>query len=403
MNETARQVLDHATLWIGDGRSFDGHVVIRGDCIEAVERGPFSGDLPTIDLEGAALSPGLVDMMLGGGFNRSLLHDDPLEIARRYLHLGVTTCQLAIGTLNDDDQVALCENAAGAMAYGGADAARVSGVYFEGPFYDLQCIGANNAEFVWPATAANVEKFLAVCGDVATMVSVSPGIDGDVEAIGMLRRADKLVTMSHSAAAGERVLACIDAGASQIGHLFNNGVPSHLEPGVHRPHLDYVGLTDDRVQFVHLICDGTHVHPVMIRLALRCKGIEGICLVSDGINRAGAPDGPFTFDSGLEAVKQDGVGRLPSGQLAGSARLLPDDLRNFVAITGLAPREAIRAATLNPATAMGLEGQVGILAPGRSADLVAWDRGLRVQRIWRGGQEVDEVSDFAEIVLDVSA
>jgi N-acetylglucosamine-6-phosphate deacetylase len=399
MNDCQRYVLDHATLWIGDGHSFEGHVVVAGDRIEVVERDRFDGALPTVDLEGAALSPGLVDIMVCGGFNLSLLHDDPVEIARRLLPLGVTTCQLAVGTLTEQDLVRVCDKARAAVAYDGLDAARITGVYFEGPFYDRACVGGNNADLVWPATAVNVERFLDMCGHVTPMVNISPGIDGDAEAIALLKGAGKRVAMSHSAAGGDRVVACIEAGASQIGHIFNNGVPACAEPGVHRPHLDYVGLADDRIEFVHVISDGTHVHPVMINLALQARGIEAICLVSDANNLGGAPDGPFTFDSGLEAIKKDGVGRLLSGQLAGSARLLPDDFRNFVTMTGLPPHEAIRAATLNAATAVGLEDQVGILAPHRSADFVAWDSKLSVRRVWRGGQEVEHVSDFAEVVL----
>lgn len=392
-------VLDHATLWIGNGCAYDGHVIVNGDLIEAVNPGRYHGKLPATNLDGASLSPGLVDLMLCGGFNMSLLHDDPIEIARRYLPLGVTTCQLAVGTLTEEHQAQFCEKAAAAMAYDGGDAAWITGAYFEGPFYDPACVGGNNPELLWPATRANVQRFLEQCGPVTTMVSVSAGIDGDAEAIGMLRDAGKTVTMSHSAAEGQRVLDCLAAGASQIGHLWNNGVPLYVEPGVHRPHMDYIALTDDRIRFVHLICDGTHVHPVLVNLTLRARGLEAICLATDANNRGGAPDGPFTFDSGLKAIKKNGVGRLLDGQLAGSARLLPDDFRNFVLMTGLPPHEAIRAATLNPATAIGVDDHVGLLAPGKRADLVTWDATLRIRRIWRRGIEISDVSDFAEVSL----
>ena len=74
-------------------------------------------------------------------------------------------------------------------------------------------------------------------------------------------------------------------------------------------------------------------------------------------------------------------------------------LRNFVKFTSTPPREAIRTVTYNPAVSLGLDGQMGLLAPGRSADLLAWDDRLTVSRIWRAGQEVDSVSQFAEVQL----
>ena len=141
-------VLDQATLWIGDGQSVAAHVIVRDGILESVAPGRYTGDLPRIALGGAAVSPGLVDIMLCGGFNLSLLHDDPVAIARHYLSLGVTTCQITTGTLTDDHMVQFCEKAAVAMAYEGLDASWITGVYFEGPFYDPACIGGNNAELV---------------------------------------------------------------------------------------------------------------------------------------------------------------------------------------------------------------------------------------------------------------
>ena len=122
-----------------------------------------------------------------------------------------------------------------------------------------------------------------------------------------------------------------------------------------------------------------------------------ICVVSDAINRAGVPNGPFTFDSGLEAEKVNGVGRLPSGQLAGSARLLPDDFRHLVNVTGILPHVAIQTVTRNAAQAAAVDDEMGMLSPGLCADFAAWDDGLRVRRVWRGGREVDAVGDLMEV------
>jgi len=390
-------VIDNATLWIGDGQRFDGHVVLFGDRIEAVERGRYAGDLPVTDLAGMALSPGLIDIMVCGAFDISLAHGDQVEMARRYLALGVTSFLVAIGTCVDEDWPRVADSTQTGVAYEGLDAARNLGAMCEGPFYDPRFIGSNNAELVWSAAPENVNRFLDQCGHVARMVSVSPGIEGDVEAVAMLHAAGKIVSMSHSGAPGERVTACIDAGTSQLGHMWNNNICAPAEPGVQQPTLEHVTLLDERVRFVHLITDGTHVHPPMIQLTLKCRGIESVCVVSDAIPKAGMPDGPFTFDSGLKAEKVNGVGRLPTGQLAGSARLLPDDFRHFMNVSGLAPHEAIRTVTLNPAQAASVDGEIGTLRSGLGADLAAWDDQMRVQRVWRGGQEVQTINDLAEV------
>jgi N-acetylglucosamine-6-phosphate deacetylase len=138
----------------------------------------------------------------------------------------------------------------------------------------------------------------------------------------------------------------------------------------------------------------------MVRLVLRCRGTEAICLVTDAVPRAGCPDGPYVWDDGRQFYKKGGVGRTDKHHLTGSALLLPDHFRNFVRFTGLAPYEAVRTVTLNPAASIGLEGTMGTLAPGRLADIVMWDDALRIRRVWRGGREVAEVSEYAEIGME---
>ena len=68
-----------------------------------------------------------------------------------------------------------------------------------------------------------------------------------------------------------------------------------------------------------------------------------------------------------------------------------------VSAFGMSVNEALRAATLGGATALGAPDR-GVLAPGRLADIVQWDAdhegafawsfGLKPRRVWRGGTPV---------------
>lgn len=395
----SRFVLDNAELWIGDGSRMDGHVIVDGECIEAVAEGPYAGDLPTDDLGGAALSPGLIDLMCLGGFGQSIRHGDPVEIMRRYLRLGVTSCQTCTGTLPWDVLMEVIDKARSTKAYTGADAARFLGVYLEGPFMHPDLTGASQKQFAIPPSPANVRRTLDDVGDLLTMINVSPGAEGDVAAVKAFREAGVVVSMAHSNAPADRVLACVEAGTSVLGHVFDNNSGLIGDSGVQQPTIEHVALIDERVRFIHMICDGSHVHPLLVKLVKRCRGTEAICLVTDAVMLAGAPDGPYTANDGRQFLKKDGVGRTDQGWLCGSGLLLPDHLRNFIRFTGTPPHEAIRTVTLNPAASIGLSGEIGLLTPGRVADLVAWDSGLIPRRVWRRGEAVDGVSDYAEIAV----
>lgn len=391
--------LDNTTIWAGDGTATSGHVLVEAGRIAGVEPGSYRGSWRRVDLAGMALSPGLVDQMVLGGFDRSILRDDPLEIARAYLRLGVTSCQLCFGTLPWDSMAEVAARARTAMGYDGQDAAEVLGLYLEGPFQHPERTGASLPEHALPPSPRNVERVLEELGAAVRTINVSPGTPGAPEAVRTLRRAGKVVSMAHSAAPADEVLACVEAGTTVLGHVWNNNSGLLGDTGVQQPTIEHVALTDERVRFIHLICDGVHVHPIMIRLVLACRGIEALCLVTDAVQRAGCPDGPYLNDDGRRFYKEGGVGRTDVGGLCGSATLLPDMFRNFVRFTGLPPHEAIRSVTGNPARCLGLEERIGFVAPGRVADLVAWDDRLRIRRVWRAGRAVDEVAEFAEVEL----
>ena len=393
----APHVLDNADLWIGDGGSYPGHLVITDGLIEAVDCGPYRGPLPVTDLQGAALSPGMIDLMLLGGFGKSIMRDDPLEIARSAVRMGVTTIQFAGGMLGWEGNGRVAANIRTAMRHDETDAAAVVGWYPEGPFEHPDVTGASLAEFAIPPTPPNVKRMLDEMGDTFHMINVSPGAEDDLNAIAGLVEAGKFVSMAHSEVSPEHAIRCVEAGTSILGHYHCNCRGPYDEMGRWVPGIDEVGLTDDRVRFVHLICDGVHVQPVLVRLLQRCRGVEAICLVTDAHPATGCPDGPFTWDDGRTFHKQGVCARDQDGGLAGSTMMVPDHFRNFVKFTGEPPQRAIRTVTLNCAACIGLEGVRGLLAPGHVADLVAWDDQLNVRRVWRAGQEVEQVLDLAEV------
>ena len=327
-------VLANGRLWIGDGTAYEGYVVVADGLIDSVGSGRYGGGLPAVDLGDAALSPGMIDLMVLGGFDKSVMRDDVFEITQEYLRLGVTSCQLSFGTLPWEAMAKVADNARRGRAYQGDDATGIIGLYPEGPFQHPDFTGASKPEYVLAPTNKNVSRFLKQFGDIVTMINVSPGTQGDAQAVGKFREAGCTVTMAHSCAPAERVKTCVDAGTSVLGHAWDNNSALIGDSGVPQPTIEEVALTDERVKWLHLLCDGSHVHPIMMDIMLRCRGIDAICLITDCTPKAGCPDGPVLvwLRSYWHLVR---TGRLSVPKIITEARLVCDLARMRKTFSGL--------------------------------------------------------------------
>ena len=84
------------------------------------------------------------------------------------------------------------------------------------------------------------------------------------------------VSLGHSGATYEQAMAAIAAGARQATHLFNRMPPlGHRAPGL-------AAAVLERRRRAEIICDGVHVHPAMVRVALAAKAPSRVMAITDG-------------------------------------------------------------------------------------------------------------------------
>ena len=134
---------------------------------------------------------------------------------------------------------------------------------------------------------------------------------------------------------------------------------------------------------MEVICDGIHVHPAVVRSVFRLYGEDRVCLISDAMRACGMPDGKYDLGGQLVTVA-NGCATIDTGSLAGSVSVLTRCFRNAVKF-GIPLESALKAATVNPARSVGLE-DVGVIEPGKRADLLVLDRDLEIRHIIMGGQ-----------------
>ena len=129
--------------------------------------------------------------------------------------------------------------------------------------------------------------------------------------------------------------------------------------------LEFVLATADMT--TEVIADGRHLSPELLRFVVTVKGADRTALVTDCSRALDQPPGMSTFGplDGGEAFYSDGsVGLLPdSVNLASSVRGMDFMVRHMHRQVGLDLPTAVRMATLTPATIIGLQDEIGSLAP----------------------------------------
>jgi N-acetylglucosamine-6-phosphate deacetylase len=81
------------------------------------------------------------------------------------------------------------------------------------------------------------------------------------------------------------------------------------------------------------------------------------------------PDGDYSI-AGEACKVVDGIARTLSGALAGSTLDMKRAVENLAEFAGIPLSSALRCATLTPAEAVGIDGEVGSLEPGKRADII---------------------------------
>jgi N-acetylglucosamine-6-phosphate deacetylase len=146
--------------------------------------------------------------------------------------------------------------------------------------------------------------------------------------------------------------------------------------------------------FGELICDGLHIAPEMIRLAYAMLGVDHFALISDSMEGTGCPDGDFSI-AGQHVTLRDGRAYTDDGALAGSTLDLIDGVRNLMNFCNIPLAQALVCATRNPARLGGIDHLVGVLAPGRYADLLLLeqeDSRVTVRDVYVGGVRCEGVT-----------
>ncbi|MCG2768419.1 MAG: N-acetylglucosamine-6-phosphate deacetylase [Anaerolineae bacterium] len=358
-------------------------VLVQGEKIVAVGLAhniPVPDRAKVIDAGRKIVAPGFIDLHHHGAMGMFADGAGAVKKIGRYLAgTGTTGWLPTTAPVPGVDIMAGLEGIAVATREGTGGAESL-GVHMEGPFLAPKRLPGQEV-LDSALSEPSIEEFYryvdASDGNIKIM-GVAPELDGALELIGEMRRAGVVPAVAHTKGTYQQFMRAVEAGARHVTHTYN------VMTGFHHRRPGVVGgaLTCDQVT-AELIADGYHVSPVGMDILLRCKGIERVAVITDNVSLAGLPDGEYEM-FGRQIVKQDGVSRLKGstpGQdntMAGSEWPMNHNLRVLTDQVGVSLKDAIRMATLTPATIIHSDDHKGSIEPGKDADIVVIDEQFNV-------------------------
>ena len=360
-----RYLLTNCTIYTGTSIMQHHAVLVNDGTIEAVlPEVTEPEEVPRHDCRGGILSPGFIDLQLyGGGGGLFSVDPSPAMLGRMRAHTlrhGTTSFLPTMPTNSPE----LMRAALAAVREVQPTTPGLLGVHLEGPYINPIKKGAHQEEFIQRPTVENVTALLAEAAGALRIMTLAPELASS-EVVALLRAADVVLSAGHSNATFAEGSAALRQGFTAATHLFNAMSPlGSREPGL-------VGaIYDADTARASIIADGVHCDFGAVRISKKIMG-ERLFLITDAVDDS--TQGAYRFR------RRDNYFVDEQGTLGGSALTMPLAVRNCVEHVGIPLAESLRMASLYPAQVLGLDHELGLIAPGYVADLCLFNDRFEVQ------------------------
>lgn len=380
-----------------EGTVLDGHGHVVGCGLALAEDGTLT-EVRVGEQVGAGapyIVPGFVDIHCHGGGGASFPDDLEPESIRRAImaHRSHGTTALLASLVSLVDPLPVISALVPFCASG-----ELAGIHMEGPFVSPHKAGAQNPAAIRDGDLEELKSWLEAGDGWIRTMTVAPEIPHAREVAAMLLSYGAKPSWGHTVATASQARTALDSvgygsdgGVLQTAtHLFN-AMPglNHRAPGPVREYLQAARIGEIAVE---LIADGVHLAPELVEDVVDYVGSGGAVFVTDAMEAAGMPDGPYQL-GGLAVEVRDGAARLAgSDTIAGGSSTLADQVALMGRRGALSLGQIVEAAVAAPVRAASL------LRPGREAagitltyeigakpNFVVLDADYRVQQVIRDG------------------
>ena len=377
----------NAHIVSGDETFERGYIRVNGTKIEAVGAMAdyVAQDEEVHDLNGALVTPGMIDVHIHGGYDVDTMDADETtlrQLAKSMYSEGVTSFFATTITQSPSSISRALEAARRVIE---TNDTSLIGIHLEGPFVNVENAGAQPAEYIIDPDREQFRSWQQAAGGHIRLVTYAPERPGARTLEEAMRETGAIGSTGHTNATYAENK---EAGVKHGTHLYNQ------MRGVHHRESGTVGYCLlERDVMAEIIPDGIHSRPEMVDFAYRMKGADGLVVITDAMRAKGLPDGRYEL-GGQPVIVAAGAARLEAGNLAGSVLTMDAAFRNILEFTGCTTQEAVKMTAQNQAREFGLA-EKGNIAKGFDADFVIWDESLSVRQTIHRGEVVFQKEEHA--------
>lgn len=337
-----------------------------------------------IDAKGCSVVPGGIEMHVHGGGGRDFMEgeEEAFRVAvKAHMKHGTTAIYPTLSSSTVPMIEAACQTCDKLMKEPDSP---ILGLHLEGPYFNPAQAGAQIPEWIKPPVAEEYEPLLEKYPCLKRW-DEAPELPGSVEFIKACRKHGVLPAIAHTRATYPDVKAAHEAGMTHATHFYN-AMPVVYKNREFKVPGTVESIFAEEDMTVEMIADGIHVPPVMLRMIYQIKGVEKTALITDSLACA-ATDSDAAFDP--RVILEDGVCKLADrSALAGSIATMDRLIRTCVEQAGIPLADACRMASETPAKIMGVYDRKGSIEAGKDADIIMFDKDLKLTYVMQMGKEV---------------
>lgn len=363
---------------------FDGYVYVENGKITEVtqQEKPVEKEY---DYTSKYVSAGFIDMHTHGAGGYAFMNstvDDVIKGCDYHLQHGTTSIvpTISAGEFETMKQAVINIHKAKNKTKG-----NILGAHLEGPYLSPKQAGAQCPVFITPPKREDYESLIEEYGESITRWTYAPENDENGAFCKYLTEHNIIASAGHTDAKYKDMQVAIENGCNLITHLYSCTSTVTREYGFRALGVIESAYLRDEL-YVEIIADGKHLPPDLIKMIIKIKGTDKVALITDSLEIAGT-DITEGIMSGTEFVVEDGVCKLKDrSAFAGSVATADKLIQTLANDCEYSIPTAVKMLTEIPAKILKIN--KGVLAKGKDADIVIFDKKINITDVFVGGRRI---------------